>query len=429
MINKESLIYDVLQKTNLEEELVKKFAESNQKFFEGINESIENISSYEAIDVISILISAYKYFVSRQQWEGLVYACLTKIREGIYNKEFNMISSFSGITYINFIIRELKKMIPELQRFSKTLEMLQNDILSYYLNLPENSEFYTQNGFELIQGFSGILKYYLDSEYEVKEIIDNIVSLFVQHLKPKLIRGYSTPICHYYPSIYEKRYMTEEAQNGCVNYSLSHGMSGPLVSLSLACKKSSDCVGITKIIDSIINEYMKSYYYINDIIYWPGRITFEQYIGQEKFIPGKSKMSWCYGSIGILNSLYIAAKAKSDIRLKEFCIEELKKIALLDIKEYLLFSPIVCHGLSGVLLVLKKMYQETQDEVFYRKTIEILEKLIYNFVYKERENKELTGMNEIKEYNYLEGYSGILQTIYSVITDTVNINERRLLIY
>ena len=160
MINKESLIYDVLQKTNLEEELVKKFAESNQKFFEGINESIENISSYEAIDVISILISAYKYFVSRQQWEGLVYACLTKIREGIYNKEFNMISSFSGITYINFIIRELKKMIPELQRFSKTLEMLQNDILSYYLNLPENSEFYTQNGFELIQGFSGILKYY-----------------------------------------------------------------------------------------------------------------------------------------------------------------------------------------------------------------------------------------------------------------------------
>lgn len=75
------------------------------------------------------------------------------------------------------------------------------------------------------------------------------------------------------------------------------------------------------------------------------------------------------------------------------------------------------------------MYQETQDEVFYRKTIEILEKLIYNFVYKERENKELTGMNEIKEYNYLEGYSGILQTIYSVITDTVNINERRLLIY
>ena len=60
MINKESLIYDVLQKTNLEEELVKKFAESNQKFFEGINESIENISSYEAIHYFSVKLDNIK---------------------------------------------------------------------------------------------------------------------------------------------------------------------------------------------------------------------------------------------------------------------------------------------------------------------------------------------------------------------------------
>ncbi len=430
MINKSQLCYDILQKTSLSKEIAEKFAEENDKFLKNLNDKIENISAYEAIDIISFLISADKYFVLKQQRDSLIYVCLTKIRNGIYNGEFNTISSFSGITYINFIIKQLSEKIPELQRFFHTLEFLQSDILSYYLNLPENTEFYEQKGFELIQGMAGVLKYYLDDDNgKYDEVIDKIVLLFVQHLKPKMIMGYPTPVCHYYPSVYEKKYMTEEAPNGCVNYSVSHGMGGPLTILSLAYKGTSNTEKVMKIIDSIIDEYMKSYYYVDNIIYWPGRITFEQYIGKEKCSYGKSRMSWCYGSIGILNSLYIAAKEKSDKELKEFCVNELKKIASMDVKDYLLASPIVCHGLSGVALIFKKIFQETQDKVFYYKMLEILEKLIHNFAYRDIENVNLTGMNEIKEYDYLEGYTGILQTIYSVITDTVNVNERRLLIY
>lgn len=429
MINKSNLCYDILKKTSLSKEIAEKFAEENDEFFEGIHDTIEDVSAREAIDIISFLISANKYFISKQQWEDLIYTCLTKIRNGIYNGEFSTLSSFSGITYISFIIRELRGNIPELQRLFNTLELLQSETLSYYLNLPEDSVFYEQNGFELIQGMSGVLKYYLDSDNDHNEIIDKIVLLFVQHLKPKMIMGYPTPVCHYYPSVYEKKYMTEEAPNGCVNYSVSHGMGGPLTILSLAYKGTSNTEKVMKIIDSIIDEYMKSYYYVDNIIYWPGRITFEQYIGKEKCSYGKSRMSWCYGSIGILNSLYIAAKEKSDKELKEFCVNELKKIASMDVKDYLLASPIVCHGLSGVALIFKKIFQETQDKVFYYKMLEILEKLIHNFAYRDIENVNLTGMNEIKEYDYLEGYTGILQTIYSVITDTVNVNERRLLIY
>lgn len=237
MINKLNLCYDILEKTSLSKEIAEKFAEENDKFFEDINDTIEDVSAYEAIDIISFLISANKYFISKQQWENLIYICLTKIRNGIYNREFSTISSFSGITYINFIIKELRGNIPELQRFFNTLELLQSETLSYYLNLSEDSVFYEQNGFELIQGMSGVLKYYLDSDNDNNEIIDKIILLFIQHLKPKMIMGHPTPVCHYYPSVYEKKYMTEEAPNGCVNYSVSHGMGGPLTTLSLAYKK------------------------------------------------------------------------------------------------------------------------------------------------------------------------------------------------
>lgn len=430
MINTSKLCNDILQKTSLSKQIAEKFAEENDKFLRKLNGKIDGIRAHEAVDIISLLISVERYFVSKQQWESLIYACLTKIRNGIYNGEFNTLSSFSGITYVNFIVRELSKKIPELQKFFHSSEFLQSNLLSHYLNLPDNADFYKQNGFELIQGMSGVLKYYLDNDNaQVDEEINEIVLLFVRHLTSKMIMGYPTPVCHYYPSIYEKKYMTEEAPNGCVNYSVSHGMSGPLTTLSLAYKKSSNSDGAMKIIDSIIDEYMKSYYYVDNIIYWPGRITFEQYIGKEKCSYGKSRMSWCYGSIGILNSLYIAAKEKSDKELTEFCVNELKKIASMDTRDYLLDSPIVCHGLSGAALIFKRMYQETQDKVFCYKMLEILEKLIHNFAYRDTENANLTGMNEIKEYDYLEGYTGILQTIYSVITDTVNVNERRLLIY
>lgn len=101
MINKLNLCYDILEKTSLSKEIAEKFAEENDKFFEDINDTIEDVSAYEAIDIISFLISANKYFISKQQWENLIYICLTKIRNGIYNREFSTISSFSGITYIN----------------------------------------------------------------------------------------------------------------------------------------------------------------------------------------------------------------------------------------------------------------------------------------------------------------------------------------
>lgn len=420
---------DVRQKTSLSAEEVEKFVKENDDFFKDLDKSIENISANEALDVISLLISAKKYFISNLKWENLIFTCLVKIKEGIYNKKFNTISSFTGITYVAYIIRELSNEIYSLQRFLGTLESFQSRLLDQYLCLPENSGFYAQNGFELIQGMSGVLKYYLDSERrDIDGIINEIVSLFIKHSEPKMIMGHEAPIFHYYPSEYEKKYMKDEAPNGYVNYSVSHGMAGPLTALSLVSKKTTETNKIMKITDSIIDEYMRSYYYIDNIVFWPGRITFEQYISPEKYAYEKRRMSWCYGSIGILCSLYVAAKEKDNVKLQEFCTAEFKKIASLGTKEYLLDSPIVCHGLAGLVPVFRMMCRETCDPVFQSKVDDILGKLIFNFAYRKTENTKFTGMNRIKEYNYLEGYTGILQTIYSAINETINVNEKRLLI-
>ena len=52
MINKANLCYDILKKTSLSKEIAEKFAEENDEFFEGIHDTIEDVSAREAIDII-----------------------------------------------------------------------------------------------------------------------------------------------------------------------------------------------------------------------------------------------------------------------------------------------------------------------------------------------------------------------------------------
>ena len=115
-------------------------------------------------------------------------------------------------------------------------------------------------------------------------------------------------------------------------------------------------------------------------------------------------------------------------KIGEELSKEMKKIAELDTKEYMLNSPIVCHGLAGVALVMMKMYEDTQNGTFLDKAQRLVDDLIYNFTNRYTENKHLMGLEEITKYSFLEGYAGALQTIFSCTSSTANVNEKRLLL-
>lgn len=430
MINRSEIYMDITQKLNLNSRILEKFIEQNDVFFQELENEIEALTPYEAIEVLSVLIYFNEYFESNSKWENLVYLCLNNVRNGIYNNVFNSISVFNGLPYIAFIIQELTLKLPSLNRFMQSLDNLLEDNINSYLNVSDNPKFNLGNNFELITGLSGPLRYYLN--YKVNEqshaLVNKLVDSLIVRSCPKNILEYNIPGWHYYPSALEKRYMTSQAINGCINYGVSHGMGGPLVSLSLAYKNGIRSEGLLKAIEDLISEYLKSYYYVNNIIFWPGRITFEQYVHQERINYVQNRMSWCYGSVGILRALYIASASISNEETKSFVLDEMIKIAELDTSFYLLDSPIVCHGLAGVAIIMKKMYIDTKNNVFANKVAELTNQLVYDFAYKDCENIVSDNENKIRKYDYLEGYTGILQTIYSLINDVHNINEKRLLI-
>ena len=227
--------------------------------------------------------------------------------------------------------------------------------------------------------------------------------------------------------------MTDDAPNGCINYGLSHGMAGPLFVLSLAHKKGLRKDGLEGAIEGLFDEFMKSSYHVDNIAYWPRRISFEQYAGLEDMQKTPGQMSWCYGSPGILRVLYTSSILMGRDDVAKFALDEFLKIAELDLANYALGQAIVCHGLVGTAAVLNLMYLETGKTAFLDKSSEMINMcsvidINSYFELEKQRAQEINSQSRASLHNHLEGYSGILQTILSIIRSRPTGNDRRLLI-
>ena len=402
--------------------------QKNAAFVQALNNDLGKIGPYEVADALSFLQYAKPYFTSAQEWEKLAIRCLEIVRDGIYKQEFRGIYVCFGLSYVCFLVRELANKAPAISRFRDSLEYLFANTLRSYLDATNERWFESESTFELIFGFSGVLRCCCDGEPDSPclDLADEVADALVRRLRPKTFLGWTVPGFHYIPSRFEAENMGTLAPNGCVNYSMSHGIAGTLGALSFAYRKRPNS-DVRKTMEVLIAEFLHARYYVDGVAYWPGRITIEQYLsGEQQRFP--SRMSWCYGSPGILRALYLAADALSIEDIKRFSVNEMAKIATMDTSKYLFDSPIVCHGLAGVALVMRSMYNDTQNGTFADKAREITDMLVYNFAYQEKENCNLTGTKKVWKYNYLEGYTGILQTIYTVMTGEPNMNEKRLML-
>ena len=85
----------------------------------------------------------------------------------------------------------------------------------------------------------------------------------------------------------------------------------------------------------------------------------------------------------------------------------------------MLSSTMVCHGFSGIALIMNLMYENTRDVVFHQTTHAIIEYILKMLPEEEK---------YMKQFHYLEGSVGVLQTLISLTTGIHNCNEKRLLI-
>jgi len=435
LLNTEKMKLELMLKARLPEQLLDSFIQNTCLYFSCLERDLGKASPNEAADAVSTLANFKEYFKSKSEWEHLTLHMLDVIKKGVSASMFHNFAVFSGITHVAFAIYELSITTPKIKPFFDNIVKLLLENLSLYLEGANKEKFKTSGNFEVIKGLSGPLRFLLNfiDDYQINNIAYQIVDVFIRRSKDTTFLNRRVPGWHYWPSEMEATFMSTKASNGCINYGLSHGIGGPLVTLSLAYKNGIRKEGLVDAIDGLISEYMQAAYHVDDIVYWPGMITFEQYVGFDEIRKTPNQMSWCYGSVGNLRAIYMSGVSMSNDEVTQFAISELVKIAKMNSAGYLLESPIVCHGLVGTAAIINLMYLDTGKDEFYNKTIEMLEVAIKvdvnNFFDSEKQRaSERNKPLRASLHNYLEGYGGIINTILSIAKGVPSENEKRLLI-
>lgn len=430
---------------NLERNLCVNYYSLNKLIFNRILEIIElyldkmekiNDIDYDtAISLILVIGESYEVLRDKAKWDEIGFKAMNVIKKSIIEEKNQDLSLCGGLCNIGMATFIIYKNTGYYDKFLKSLNRLiisqvQDISRSYSNNLDELRMYH----YDSLYGASGIIYYLLNFSYdnEISESIKLLLDYLINLVKYKEINKKIIPSWH----IKRENLMTDEDKqkypNGNINYSLSHGIAGPLIALSKAYKCNIKVPGQLEAIKQILCEYNKLKIKESRGTYsWPGIISLDDYIDGKFNIPNE-RMSWCYGNISILISIFMSADATNNMQLKKWSMDAINEIALLDIEQYMLESPIICHGYAGILLMIKTIYDEIKDEIYIEKIIELLNKLINCYDVKSKFGfKDIYRINNIveeKEENvFLEGTSGIILVLISFVKKNTDFQKLLLL--
>ena len=140
---------------------------------------------------------------------------------------------------------------------------------------------------------------------------------------------------------------------------------------------------------------------------------------------GANRASWCYGSPGIARAMYLGGKAVDDEDSIILSLKAIDGLTKMNINQWRLNSPTVCHGYAGLLAVMEAMYMDTGN-INYIKCINKLENILLNF-YKEDsifgfmniDTKEVdNGVYKIIEEDkitLLQGSIGVILSLLAIV--------------
>ncbi len=207
--------------------------------------------------------------------------------------------------------------------------------------------------FDTVYGLAGIARYLLfavenglPGEKHLRHILRRLVR-WSMGAPPK---GYFTPrelvddsLCRLNP----------EYCDGYIDIGLAHGIAGPLTILSLAWQNGVRVGAQLEAVEALVETVMKA---LNSTE-WGLSVSYRlspNKVGGS----GLSRTAWCYGNPGVARALSIAGTA---YKRKEWIdlAEELIRAVISRPKNKLgISSPMICHGYSGLLLVLNRFIMD-----------------------------------------------------------------------
>ncbi|MBK5722833.1 lanthionine synthetase C family protein [Dysgonomonas sp. Marseille-P4677] len=132
-----------------------------------------------------------------------------------------------------------------------------------------------------------------------------------------------------------------------------------------------------------------------------------------------SRLAWCYGDLGIAYGIWYTGKISNNKNLEYEGLDILRQSTKRKIDVSGVVDGCVCHGSAGLVMIYRRMYFETKDDLFLDAACYWLEKTLELSKYKDGVAGYKTyEVNKWKnDYSLLTGVSGIGLVLLDYISD------------
>ncbi len=399
------------------EDLVNKIDEIAEIIISDINK-VEGYSLFSGKLGLFIFLCYYSKYKNTNTYNNITGNVLNQIFNEINETDNLELSLSNGLAGIGWTLDYLEKhnLIEPETEFLNTIDNLIEETLFGHL---------TAGDYDYLHKGLGIAFYYSERKNsDNKKRLENVVRLLN---KSKKIN----------PDTQSVYWLSESIKNGkiaeksTVNISLSHGLASIVGVLTRLYKINILPPETEKLLRLTIQFILEQ-----EVDFAKYGCCFPNlaidYCPNNEF---SSRLSWCYGDLGIAMSLYNASLVLDDINIKDKATEVLlKNTGRKDLEKNSVQYGGICHGSAGVAHIYNRMYLNTQMPEFkktadywFQKTLEFAEWENGLAGYKKQtiyKGKQYLDNN----YSFLDGIAGIGLAMISYVSDILPDWDRALLI-
>ncbi len=198
------------------------------------------------------------------------------------------------------------------------------------------------------------------------------------------------------------------------NLGLSHGMPSIIILLSKALENNIDSITVENLMSGCINWILNKFDKKSTTSYFP---TF-----YPSNPPYYSRVSWCYGDLGIVLSLFEASLVTNNISWREEAIKIAINVSQRKIKDSGIQDACLCHGTAGNAHIFNRLYNYTGKYEFKEAAIywymETIQFYRVNKHFKITRRDENGGNERLEDsFGLLEGIAGIGLSLIASISE------------
>jgi lantibiotic modifying enzyme len=363
-------------------------------------QAINQDSRFDLLGGLSgeILFKIYFHKYYKSEYEDL-FEDIESLIDKLSNTEYTN-GGISGLAGVLYVLNTIKEIYPEFNDIDELIEQIDQLVLDAF------NQLLLIKNYDALHGATGIIIVYLYNpdkyKVQIEEYINSVYDVFTD--KTNLVKF----------SKFNDETLKYEFKSGYSNSSLSHGISGMLVTLSKVYKLNWHRQKVEGVCENLLS-LLNSFKLINEDSCFTN------------ILPNTNKttrLAWCVGDIGIALAYWHIGSNLMNESYKLEAIQLLKKCATRsDLKNNLVYDAGFCHGTSGIAHIFNKFYFFTKDNTFSNISQYWLNQTIDKSIYKDG----LAGFKAWQadlgwqnESGLLEGISGIGLVLLSFLTDETN---------